>query len=422
MTIRIAAETPWYDLFSRGARDWLRHNEKVRDAVKDTLPELLSSSDLMTGNGSRTVAVPVKFLEHARLRLAESQVQQGAGQGRGEPGDVLQPGREEGGEQGQAGGTSDGEIRFVVELKLDEIVDWLWEELKLPELKPKRTATMDQADYVREGWDKRGARSRLDRRRTMKEAVKRHAIQAPASGSGYAVDDEPISLVNDDLRFRQLVKKPSPATSAAVIFALDVSGSMDEAQRRLAKQFFFFALQGIRRQYAKVETVFLAHAAQAWEFDESQFFQASSSGGTVTSSVARLALEVMEKRYDPGRYNVYFFYASDGENAAEDRDEARTTLAQIAQQVNYSGYCETGGVATFRPRDTQLAEIFGELKTSGLAVGTSHLASQDDVWNAIREFFTELRGRGAPVGVSHLGSQEDIWRAIRDFFKEQAHE
>jgi len=384
--IRIAAETPWYDLFSRGARDWLRHNEKVRDAVKDTLPDLLASSDLMTGPGSRTVAVPVKFLEHARLRLAEAQVNQGAGQGRGEPGDVLQPGREEGGEQGQAGGTNDGEIRFVVELKLDEIVDWLWEELKLPELKPKRTATLDQAEYTREGWDKRGARSRLDRRRTMKEAVKRHAIQGGATA---VVDDEPISLVNDDLRFRQLVKRPSPATSAAVIFALDVSGSMDEAQRRLAKQFFFFALQGIRRQYAKVETVFLAHAAQAWEFDESQFFQASSSGGTVTSSVARLALEVMEKRYDPSRYNVYFFYASDGENAAEDRDEARATLADIAGQVNYSGYCETGGVATFRPRDTQLAEIFGELKTSGLAVGTSHLASQDDVWNAIREFFTE---------------------------------
>jgi uncharacterized sporulation protein YeaH/YhbH (DUF444 family) len=383
---RIAAETPWYDLFSRGARDWLRHNEKVRDAVKDTLPELLSSSDLMTGPGSRTVAVPVKFLEHARLRLADAQVQQGAGQGKGEPGDVLQPGREEGGEQGQAGGTNDGEIRFVVELKLDEIVDWLWEELKLPELKPKRTATIDQADYIREGWDKRGARSRLDRRRTMKEAVKRYAIQG---GGAVVADDEPISLVNDDLRFRQLVKRPLPATSAAVIFALDVSGSMDEAQRRLAKQFFFFALQGIRRQYAKVETVFLAHAAQAWEFDESQFFQASSSGGTVTSSVARLALEVMEKRYHPGRHNVYFFYASDGENAAEDRDEARSTLADIARQVNYSGYCETGGVATFRPRDTQLAEIFAELKSAGLAVGTSHLASQDDVWNAIREFFTE---------------------------------
>src|SRR5437762_6101424 len=338
----------------------------------------------MTGPGSRTVAVPVKFLEHARLRLAEAQVNQGAGQGRGEPGDVLQPGREEGGEQGQAGGTNDGEIRFVVELKLDEIVDWLWEELKLPELKPKRSATMDQAEYIREGWDKRGARSRLDRRRTMKEAVKRHAIQ----GNGTSiVAEEPISLVNDDLRFRQLVKRPSPATSAAVIFALDVSGSMDEAQRRLAKQFFFFALQGIRRQYSKVETVFIAHAAQAWEFDESQFFQASSSGGTVSSSAFQLAQSVLKTRYDPQRYNVYFFYASDGENAAEDRESASASLGELAAQTNYAGYAETGGIATFRPRETQLAEIFGALKARGRAVGTSQLSSQEDVWRAIREFF-----------------------------------
>jgi uncharacterized sporulation protein YeaH/YhbH (DUF444 family) len=382
VTIRIAAETPWYDLFSRGARDWLRHNEKVRDAVRETLPDLLAGADLMTRPGNRTVAVPVRFLEHSRLRLADTQVQSGAGQGRGQPGDILQPGREEGAEPGSQGGTGEGEIRFVVELKIDEIVDWLWEELKLPDLKPKRAATVEQAEYIREGWDKRGARSRLDRRRTMKEAVKRRAVQE-------VLVEEPIALINDDLRFRQLVKRPSPATRAAVIFALDVSGSMDEAQRRLAKQFFFFALQGIRRQYARVETVFLAHAAQAWEFDESQFFQASSSGGTVTSSVARLALDVMATRYDPGRYNVYFFYASDGENAAEDRDEARAALAGIAQQVNYAGYVETGGIATFRPRDTQLAEIFGELKGAGLAVGTSHLSSQDDVWNAIRDFFTE---------------------------------
>lgn len=380
--IRIAAETPWYDLFSRGARDWLRHNQKVREAVKETLPDLLSGADLMTQPGNRTVAVPVKFLDHARFRLADPQVASGAGQGRGEPGDILQPGREDGDQGAQSGGTKDGEIRFVVELKIDEIIDWLWEELKLPDLKPKRAATLDEADYIREGWDKRGARSRLDRRRTMKEAVKRRAIQE-------STIEEPVALVNDDLRFRQLVRRPRPATSAAVIFALDVSGSMDEAQRRLAKQFFFFALQGVRRQYAKVETVFLAHAAQAWEFEESHFFQASSSGGTVTSSVAQLALDIMKTRYDPGRYNVYFFYASDGENAAEDREDARAGLAEIAGQVNYSGYVETGGIATFRPRDTQLAEIFNELRAAGLPVGTSHLASQDDVWNAIRQFFTQ---------------------------------
>jgi len=70
MTIRIAAETPWYELFSRGARDWLRHNQKMREAVKGTLPELLSNENLISQPGNRTVLVPVKFLEHARLRLA----------------------------------------------------------------------------------------------------------------------------------------------------------------------------------------------------------------------------------------------------------------------------------------------------------------------------------------------------------------
>jgi len=375
--IRIAAETPWYDLFSRGARDWLRHNQKVREAVKNTLPEILSGGDLMTGPGNRSVMVPVKFLEHARFRLAEPGSQQGAGQGRGQPGDVLQPGREQG-DAAQQGGTENGEIRFVVEMKLEEMIDWIWEELKLPDLKPKRSATLDEPDYVRAGLDKHGARSRLDRRRTMKEAVKRRAIQV-----------NPVSIVNEDLRFRQLVKRATPSMNAAVIFALDVSGSMDEAQRKLAKQFFFFALQGVRRQYAKVETVFLAHAAQAWEFDEAQFFQASSSGGTVSSCVFQLAHDVMLKRYDPSRYNVYFFYASDGENAAEDREPAAAALRSLAVHTNYSGYVETGGVATFRPRETQLAEVFNEMKAARLPVGMSQLSSQEDVWRAIREFFKE---------------------------------
>ena len=386
MTLRIAAETPWYELFSRGARDWLRHNQKVREAVRESLPDIVASEEVITKPGNRTVIVPMKFLEHARLRLADPASQHGAGQGRGEPGDVLQRGRERGDEGAQEGGTGNGELRFVVELKVDEIVDWLWEELKLPELKPRRTATMDEPDYVREGWDKRGARSRLDRRRTIKEAVKRRAVQEKST-------ENPVPITNDDLRFRQLVKRATPAINAAVIFALDVSGSMDESQRRLAKTFFFFALQGIRRQYAKVETAFIAHAAEAWEFEESEFFQASSSGGTVSSSAFGLAEDVLRSRYDPGRYNVYFFYASDGENAAEDRLPAEQALARLAAQVNYAGYVETGGVATFRPRDTQLAELFAASRAQGRPVGLSRLSSQEDVLRAIRQFFKQEQTR-----------------------------
>lgn len=88
--ITMAAENPWYDLFSRGARDWLRHNEKVRESVQQNLPDLIAGSDLITGPQDQTVRVPVRMLEHARFRLSDShqQAQADAGQGQGKPGDV----------------------------------------------------------------------------------------------------------------------------------------------------------------------------------------------------------------------------------------------------------------------------------------------------------------------------------------------
>src|SRR4051812_18185554 len=89
--ITMSTETPWYDLFSRGARDWLRHNDKIREAVQENLPNLVAGPDVMTGSQDRTVQVPVRMLEHARFRLADSSTQPttGAGQGQGKPGDIL---------------------------------------------------------------------------------------------------------------------------------------------------------------------------------------------------------------------------------------------------------------------------------------------------------------------------------------------
>src|SRR5260370_32907173 len=184
-----------------------------------------------------------------------------------------------------------------------------------------------------------------------------------------------MSLVADeakrlshDAAFFLMIGRPPRSTLFPYTTLFRSWGSLDEAQRRLAKTFFSFALQGIRRQYARVETVFLAHAAQAWEFEESQFFQAASSGGTLASSAFRLALEVMQARYDPQRYNVYFFYASDGENAAEDREGAASLLADLSGQTNYAGYVETGGGRHYRPPRTQPAEHFRGMEAKALPV------------------------------------------------------
>jgi sporulation protein YhbH len=371
--------TAWYDLFSRGARDWLRHNDKVREAVQNHLPDLIAGPDLITGPQDRSVQVPVRLLEHARFRLAEGRSQTGAGQGKGEPGDILQrgqPDEDEAGDMGE-GGNEDGEVRLLLEFSIDDVMDWIWEELKLPDLKPKPNARIDEMELVREGWDKRGARSRLDRRRTVKEAIKRRAVQT-----------NPVPFTNDDLRFRQLVTRSRPSTSAVVFFVIDVSASMTQIERKLAKSFFFFALQGIRRKYNKVETRFIAHTTHAWEFSESEFFQVSGIGGTIASSAFRLTLDIVKNEMNAAASNIYLFYASDGENFTEDRAAATQSLVELAGMLNYVGYIETlPGVP--RSLETEMRRLCNELERRGLPVGSSVLAGSDDVWRALRKFFSD---------------------------------
>jgi uncharacterized protein len=370
----------WYDLFSRGARDWLRHSEKVREAVRQRLPEIISDAEVL-GGGHRTVRVPVKLLEHYRFRLRTPESQTGAGQGSASPGGVLRaPENEPGGKDKGFGTTEPGGVQFVVELAIDDIVDWLWEELELPNLQA-RVGGMTDEEYTREGWDRRGARSRLDRRRSMKEAVKRRHVQGESAPP----------FADDDLRFRQLVRRATPTTQAVVFFAMDVSGSMSDEDRQLAKTFFFWVVQGLRRQYQYLETVFVAHTVDAWEFQEQEFFQVSGTGGTVASSAFEKIFELVDTRYDPERYNVYLFYASDGENSPQDREAAAAALGQIAEVASFMGYVEISSDARARD-ETETAALFRDLASSG-DVGSYVLTAPEAVWDAIRAFFTNRSQR-----------------------------
>ncbi len=371
---RPGADRQWYDLFSRGARDWLRHNDKVRAAVREKLPELIAGSDVLPRADS-TVQVPVRFLEHARFRLRDPTQSEGVGQGEGKPGDQLagpaerQPGK-------GVGGNDEGGYQFVLELKIDDIVDWLWEELKLPNLKVKSGAVYHD-DFTREGWSRRGVRSRLDRRRSLKEAIKRRAVQQNAP-----------AFTNDDLRYRQLAMRRRPATEAVVFFAMDVSSSMTERDRRLAKTFFFWVVQGLRRQYTNIEPVFVAHTVEAWEFAENEFFQVSGSGGTVASAAFRKVLDIAAQRYDPARFNIYVFYASDGANFRHDRESAQAALGELGQMVNYIGYVETASGAQ-QALSTETSGLFEELQTATGVAGSYGLSTPESVWDAIRAFFKQ---------------------------------
>src|SRR6266480_1595866 len=312
----------WYELFSRGARDWLRHDEKVREAVRANLPEMIAGGDVING-GARTVRVPVRMLEHYHFRLRRPEEQQGAGQGKAKPGDVFSaPGREPGqGEKGP-GGRDEGEVQLLLEFKIDDIVDWLWEAMKLPNLKA-RVGPSEETDWIREGWDRHGARSRLDRRRSFKELVKRRA--APGATQ---------TFIDEDLRYRQLARRRQPALHAVVFFMLDVSGSMSDRDRKLAK-----------------------------------------------------VREIIDARYNPGRCNIYLFYASDGDNSVSDAADARSALSAIAADACFTGYVEVSSGLS-RQLATETGKLFAELQAAGCAAGSYALNDFEDVWGAVRHFFT----------------------------------
>lgn len=364
----------WYELFSRGARDWLRHNEKIREAVRSQLPQIVSGADVIN-DGARTVRVPVRMLEHYRFRLLSTGDAQGVGQGNVKPGDVLGQSNPSGGSgQKGAGGKDHGGIELMLEFKVDDIVDWLWDDLKLPNLKPRAGAT-EEAEWKREGWDRRGARSRLDRRRSLRESVKRRGLDASSP-----------AFTDEDLRYRQLAKRRQPALRAAVFFLLDVSGSMSDRDRQLAKTFFFWVAAGLKREYKALDIAFVAHTTEAWEFSEPDFFKVTGTGGTVASVGLAKVHEIMEQRFDPSVCNVYLFYASDGDNASDDRTAAGSALDEVAQVARYAGYVEIStGV---RSSLSEISSLFQSAIDDGLPCSRFSIAGPDDVAPAVRHFFS----------------------------------
>jgi uncharacterized protein len=131
-----------------------------------------------------------------------------------------------------------------------------------------------------------------------------------------------------DLRFRNRVKVPVPTSKAVMFCLMDVSGSMDESRKDLAKRFFILLYLFLTRHYDKIDIVFIRHHTQAAEVDEQNFFHATETGGTVVSSALVLMEEIIRARYSPSEWNIYGAQASDGDNWHHDSGRCRELLDQ----------------------------------------------------------------------------------------------
>jgi hypothetical protein len=161
---------------------------------------------------------------------------------------------------------------------------------------------------------------------------------------------------------------------------------MGEEHRRLAKSFFFWAVQGLRRQYRHLEVVFIAHTTEAWEFAEEEFFRVTGSGGTFMSSALTLTRSIADERYSPSQYNLYLFYASDGENSPSDSAATDVALKGLLGDLQYCGFLEVGSSGEGGP-SSDIGKLFLLLAADGHPTAAYRAAKADDIWGAVRHFF-----------------------------------
>jgi uncharacterized sporulation protein YeaH/YhbH (DUF444 family) len=182
---------------------------------------------------------------------------------------------------------------------------------------------------------------------------------------------------------------------------MDVSGSMTEGMKDLAKRFYLLLHLFLRRRYKHVDVVFIRHTHEAKEVDEETFFRSPETGGTVVSTAFEEMLKVMEARYSPSDWNIYVAQASDGDNTTADNDRtAHLLLDRVLPNCQYFAYLEVGreddgGPIGFMPRETELWRTYGRLRAAEPRLAMRKVRHRKDIYPVFRDLFRKGAVEGA---------------------------
>jgi len=373
----------------RSASDRQRHKDKIEKAIKDGIHNIVSEESIIGQDGNKKIKIPVKGIKEYRFVYGENENRKNVGSA---PGHDIARGQKIGskGDQGKSknpnkAGKDPGEEYYEVEITLNELAEYLFEDLNLPNLQRKKFKQISTKTFKRSGYREKGIRPRLDKKETIKKKIRR---KKKALKNGAIEEDDRFSFHNDDLKFRHIKEKKKKTSNAVVFFIMDISGSMTKDKKFLARSFFFLLYQFIRSKYENTEHNFIAHTSTAKEVNEDEFFNKGSTGGTLVSSGLDKCLEVIETRYHPSSWNIYVFQCSDGDNWPEDNDSALESATRLIDLSQFYGYCEID------PNDrgkrgwinvSQLSDLFGKLTSNAFKV--AEIRKKDDIWLAFQRFF-----------------------------------
>ncbi len=353
--------------------------------------------------GRRSIVLSGNKEFSAGDRLKRPQNDAGAGGGSGDG-------------SGQGGDSEDG-FRFV--LTRDEFLDFFFEDLELPDLVKSQIVATETMAPVRTGVSVDGSPSQIDMARSMRQSMARRiGLRRPKPPEMLALEEEIACLEKTgddvehlallrgelelwqrrlkrvpwidpvDLRYRRFTQMPKPSARAVMFCLMDVSGSMSEPMKDLAKRFFLLLHVFLERRYKRVELVFIRHTETAEEVDEQTFFTDPRTGGTVVSTALAEFVRIQRARYPDDSWNIYAAQASDGDNAGSDTRKTVTMLeTDILPVVQHFAYIE-------------------------VAASSEVIRGATDLWRG----YEPLAGREPRLAMRRVTDRRDIFPVFRDLF------
>ena len=351
-----------------------RFIRRARKIIREAVREASASRGIRDVDGAGVVVIPGTGIDEPFFHLGNDGYREPIFPGNKEfiQGDHLaRPPGGGGGSGGSKAGQGESEDAFKIALSAEEFLEFFLEDLELPDLERRKLTQVEAEGLRRAGYASTGSPANLAIGRTMRNSLSRRiALKRPRNEEIAKIEEEiaeanargdetevlrlrnvieglqrrsrAIAYIDPiDIRYRRFEQNPKPMAQAVMFCLMDVSASMTEHMKDLAKRFYMLLFVFLNKRYKKVEIVFIRHTDEAKEVDEQTFFHGTESGGTRVSSVLHEMVKVAKAHYSPEQWNIYVAQSSDGDNDPRDNAEATGVLTgEILPMSQYFAYLE----------------------------------------------------------------------------------
>ncbi|MCL1137166.1 YeaH/YhbH family protein [Shewanella pneumatophori] len=393
-----------------------RYKKQIKKAVSDAVTRR-SVTDVDKGE---KISIPTRDISEPTFHQGNGGVRERVHPGndkfaRGDQIERPPKGQGQGAGQGEASDSGEGQDDFVFQISKDEYLELLFEDLELPNLQNNRLNKLVEYQVYRAGFTNDGVPANINIVRSLRSSLaRRTAMTSTKKSKLIALERELEDLENTpgseaerilalkaeikdlkerikkvpfidtfDLRYNNYAKREVPSSQAVMFCLMDVSGSMDQATKDMAKRFYILLYLFLTRTYKNLEVVYIRHHTQAKEVDEHEFFYSQETGGTIVSSALKLMHEIQQKRYPENEWNIYAAQASDGDNWADDSPSCHELLEKkLLPVVRYFSYIEI----TNRAHQTLWRE-YEDLQKSHANIAVQHIKQAEDIYPVFRELF-----------------------------------